>query len=360
MALDVVSLAGLRSGALDDIRVDGPLSEPPGILVLVRLFLKNVDEKAADDFAFALRIVHSGQSRKESFFGVDADDLDPQVLGKGGHDLIPLAQSQKSVVDKDAGELVADGPMDQRRRHRGVNAAREAEDDTVRTDLPPDAADGVLNDLPWGPPAGTGTDLSHKGVDEQLAARRVIDLGMELNTVETALDILNGADRGVGSAGDDLETGGYLCHMISVTHPDRALSFDEKTVEKRAWGAAGMQVSVTKFTLAGRDDITAEMPAHQLHAVADAEHRHTEFEQFLGHGRGSRLVDRLGPAREDDPLRSESPDGRKVHVEGMQLTIDMCFAHPTGDQLSVLGTEIEDEDFFAVDVLHCCSVRSEA
>jgi hypothetical protein len=42
----------------------------------------------------------------------------------------------------------------------------------------------------------------------------------------------------------------------------------------------------------------------------------------------------------------------------VKFAIDMGFAHPAGDKLGVLGTEIEDEDFFAVDVLvHGYSVK---
>jgi hypothetical protein len=30
----------------------------------------------------------------------------------------------------------------------------------------------------------------------------------------------------------------------------------------------------------------------------------------------------------------------------------VSFTHPPGDELGVLGTEIEDEDLFAMDVVH--------
>ena len=38
-------------------------------------------------------------------------------------DLLGLARAQQPVVDEHAGELVADGPVHQRRRHRRVDAA---------------------------------------------------------------------------------------------------------------------------------------------------------------------------------------------------------------------------------------------
>jgi succinyl-diaminopimelate desuccinylase len=52
--------------------------------------------------------------------------LDELLHGKyeGGDDLFRFAPSHQAVVDEDAGQPVADGPMHQSRRHRRVNAAR--------------------------------------------------------------------------------------------------------------------------------------------------------------------------------------------------------------------------------------------
>ena len=43
-------------------------------------------------------------------------------------DLLGLARPQQPVVDEDAGELVADGPVHQRRRDRRVDAAGQPAD----------------------------------------------------------------------------------------------------------------------------------------------------------------------------------------------------------------------------------------
>ncbi len=62
-------------------------------------------------------------------------DLGLHVLSEGVHDLRRLVQAQQAVVDEHAGELVADGAVDQRRRDRRVDAAREAENDFFASDL---------------------------------------------------------------------------------------------------------------------------------------------------------------------------------------------------------------------------------
>ena len=52
------------------------------------------------------------------------------------------------------------------------------------------------------------------------------------------------------------------------------------------------------------------------------------------------------------PRGREIPDEILAAVPGMDFAIDADFAHPAGDQLGVLRTEIQDEDFVGVNVLH--------
>jgi hypothetical protein len=84
---------------------------------------------------------------QEALLGVDADHAHAHVAGEGGHDLIALAEAQQAVVDEDAGELVADGPVQQRGDHGGVDAAGEAEQHLVVADLLAHPRDGVVDDV---------------------------------------------------------------------------------------------------------------------------------------------------------------------------------------------------------------------
>ncbi len=111
------------------------------------------------------------------------------------------------------------------------------------------------------------------------------------------------------------------------------------------------------FALAGGHHRTVKMATHQLHAVTDAEHRHTKLKEFFGDGRSALIVNGFRSTGEDDPLGSEGLDLVQGHVIGVQFTVDVSFAHSTCDKLSVLGTEIEDKNFFAMDILgHALSV----
>src|SRR5690606_20062521 len=101
---------------------------------------------------------------------------------------------------------------------------------------------------------------------------------------------------------------------------------------------------VAVLTLVRRLDLAAEQMAEELHAVADAEHRHAELEDlridrgrpFLEHARRT--------AGEDDGGRREGLDGLGIHRARMDLAIDTQLADSPGDELGVLAAEVEDEN----------------
>jgi hypothetical protein len=50
--------------------------------------------------------------------GIDVHHLDAEIAGKGLHHLLGFVQAQQAVIDEDAGQLVADRAVDQRRGDR--------------------------------------------------------------------------------------------------------------------------------------------------------------------------------------------------------------------------------------------------
>ena len=97
--------------------------------------------------------------------------------------------------------------MDQSRRNRRINSAGKTENDPVAADLTADPVNGILDDLARGPLPGAAADLADKRIDQHLAARGMIHLGMKLDAVEIPVDILDRTDRGIGCSGNRLETG---------------------------------------------------------------------------------------------------------------------------------------------------------
>ena len=217
-----------------------------------------------------------------------------------------------------------------------IHAAGQPQDHPVVTHQGADPGDRVLDDVARRPLAGAAADGADERVDEQLPARCVVHLGVELDAVQPAAGVLDGADRRVGRGRHHLEAGRDPGDVVAVAHPDRALPLDEEAVEERAGLAAGQQLGMAELPLARRHHLAAEVTAHELHTVADPQHRHPQLEQLLGHRRRPLLVDRLGTAGQDDSGRGEGADRGQIHVEGVQLAVDMGLPHPPGDQLGVL------------------------
>jgi hypothetical protein len=63
------------------------------------------------------------------------------MVAEHGDDLFALVEAHQAVVDIDAGELIADGFVDQHGCHRGIDAAGKAADDLAGADLGADLLD---------------------------------------------------------------------------------------------------------------------------------------------------------------------------------------------------------------------------
>ena len=84
------------------------------------------------------RVGDAGQMLHELLAGIDPDHLDAQILGEHVHHHVAFAQAQQAVIDEDAGQLVADRAVDQRRRHARIDPAGQPENDIVAADLAAD------------------------------------------------------------------------------------------------------------------------------------------------------------------------------------------------------------------------------
>ena len=317
---------------------------------LARFGLEHFDELAADDLALRFRIGHAGQVAQELVFGIDADHLDAEVLGEHVHHHLAFVQAQQAVVDEHAGQLVADGAVDQRRGHGRIDAARQAEDHFIGADLLADLVDrfgDVVGHVPVGLAAA---DLVHEAAQHRLALHGVRHFRMELHAVETALLVGHGGDRAARRVAHQLEAGRHVEHLVAVAHPDlqHAVAFvgDEvvDAVQQRGM-AARAHFGVAEFAHQAVLDLAAQLRGHGLHAVADAQHRHAQLEH------GLRRARRFAFQRGAVAARQDHAGGAVVAHELVADVVREHFgehagvAHAAGDQLGDLGTEIEDEDF---------------
>src|SRR5438874_7858413 len=108
--------------------------------------LKDFDELITNNFAFLLRIGHSAQEAEKAFGGVSVFESHVKIfLEDPLHDFF-FTSAEQSVIDEDAGQLIANRFVQQGRDHRGIDSAAEAKYHLIVADLSPDTFTGVLDE----------------------------------------------------------------------------------------------------------------------------------------------------------------------------------------------------------------------
>ena len=95
-----------------------------------------------------------------------------QAAGEHLHHHAAFVEAQQAVVDEDAGELVADRAVDQRRGDARIDAARQAEDDLLVADLLADARDRLVDVVAHHPVGLRAGDVEHEAVQQVAALAR--------------------------------------------------------------------------------------------------------------------------------------------------------------------------------------------
>ena len=165
---------------------------------------------------------------------------------------------------------------------------------------------------------------------------------MELHAVDAAFVVLQHRDRRAGRGRGDREAVGRLGDAVEVAHPHVVFRRGIVGQEQRRTGAGHAGAAV--FALHAPPDDAAELLADQLGAVADAEHRHAEVVDRRIERRRSFDVDALRATGQDDRGRlafGDLPGGDPVRDD---LGVHLQLSHPPGDQLGVLGAEVDDEN----------------
>ena len=347
--LDGLRLLRLGAGGFDDVRIDRALGEPLGLRELGSFFLEDFHEFAADDLALLFGVGDARERVHEAVHGVDDHELEAHVLFEGFADLFAFVLAKEAVVDEDAGELLADGAVDEGRGDRAVDAAREAENDFFFADLIADLGDGFGDVVAHDPVGVAAADVEDEALEHGAALDGVGHFGVELQGVEAAFFVAHAGDRARRRRAHDLEARGQFGDLVAVAHPDLEHAVAVFALEvfdafKKTGVVVGAHFGVAEFALGARLDLAAELLGHRLHAVADAEDGNARGEDGF-----ARLVVRffIGAhvrAREDDALRVERADEVGGDVVGMNFAVDVGFAHAAGDELRHLAAEVENEN----------------
>ena len=235
---------------------------------------------------------------QEALRGVDVDQVHLQVAAEGVEDALRLLAAQQAVVDEDAGQLVADGAVDERRRDRRVDAAGEGADDAAVAHLLADALDALADEVRRRPVAAAAADAVEEVADDLLALRRVHDLRVELEA-EHAVVVAHDGDGRVVGVGEGAEAGRHLRDAVAVAHPDgdRRRQVGEQLRLLRL-----VDDGVAVLAPLARRNAPAELVGQELHPVADAEHRQPLLEDVGRRQRRALAVDAGRAAGEDEAL----------------------------------------------------------
>ena len=341
VALDDGSIA--RAG-LDDVGVDRALGEIVDAPDLLGLVLKDADKFLTDDLALALRLRDPGKLAEEAGLGIDADEV--QIpLPERGLDLVALVLAHQAVVDEDAGELVADGLCDERGGNGAVHAAGQGQQDLAAADLLADGGDGGAHIVAHVPGAGAAADAVEEVADHILAVLGVVDLRVELHTVEATGLVSDGAGGAMLRDGTGAEALGQAGDEVAVAHPGDALL--GQALEQAAGGEVrlGAAVFAGRAVLRGRD-LTAERLGHELAAVADAEDRYAQREDGGIDLRGGGIIDAVRAAGEDKALGLHGLELLQRGRVGLDLAVYIALTDTAGDELVILPAKVQNENRF--------------
>ena len=279
------------------------------------------------------------------------DDVHAEVAREHVHHRFRFAETQQAVVNKNAGELVADGAVDQGGGNRGIHAAGQAKDDFVAADLGADIGNGFVDVVRHRPAGARTADVEDEAIQQRPPLFGVGHFGVELDAVEAFGGVFHHRNRAGRRIADDDEAIGQFAHLVAVAHPY------VQRVRRAVKNAAGQlaidcfYLRIAKLALVAGLHRAAQMMRHELHAVADAKHGHAQGKN-AGIGLIVGVINGIGAAGEDDAFRIEGLNVGERHIVRVQFAIDMRLAYAAGDQLRDLRAEIEDKDFVVIGSSH--------
>ena len=331
------------AAALDHVRVRGALAQEVG-LDLARLPLEDLDEPAADDLPLLLGIGDARQSAQELVGGVHPDHVQLEGREVGLH-LLHLVLAHEAVVHEDAGQLGADGLVQQQGRHAGVHTAAEAQHHGALPHLVPDGLHLLVDEVP-GVPVQDHAAALDEVQQEGRALGAVGDLRVELDGVEVPGGVLHGRHGHRGGPRRDREACGRLLDVVTVTHPHRLLV--RQPAEQHGTLRPRLDLRLAVLAAGGAVQAAAQVARQQLLTVADAQDGHAQVQNGRVQVRRAGLQHRAGPAGQDHALQVGAADlGRRGpaavdQAEGAQLP------QPPGDEPGVLAAVVDDGDAFVV------------
>src|SRR5215207_8923397 len=332
---------GVAGSALYNVRIECALHEEFGVIEFVGLLFEGADKLFADDLSLRLGVRDVSELVQETSRRIHVDERHIRVLAERLDDLLGLIVPQEAVVDEDARQIVADGPVDEHRRRRRIDPTGEPTYSPCAADLFSYPLDRVGNDVDRSPLGSAAAGLVEEVLEDLHPVLCMPDFGMELDPEAPFPWVLERDNRDRGSLGSDLETFRDGEDGVSVARPGLLLvgcSGEEAIV------ALDDQIRAPVLPDLDGPHLPALHERHELHPITDAEYRYAEVEELGLDARSALLIDTVGTAREDDALGVFRPYRFYRRIVWNHLRVDAAFPNAARDQLRVLPAEIEYQD----------------
>src|SRR5690606_28235999 len=202
----------------------------------------------------------------------------------------------------------------------------------------------------------TAADFQQELLENPASLQGMGHFRVELDTIDRLLFPSHGGNGAAGCGSNAYELGRHFCHFITVAHPHiqqgaAVVSYMVSDIVQQAAWCLQLNLGITELTHIRTGHLAAQLLGHGLHTVANTEHRHSQLEDALRSPRGVQLDHGLGATGQDDALWIEVPDFLFGHIKCTDFAIHSDFPNPTGNQLSVLGAEIQNKNSMSVNVL---------
>ena len=140
-------MVSLYAVGFEDVGIYRSLCKELDALKLRRLFVKDLDELAADYLSLLFGVADSGEKIEKAVGSVDIDEVRVHLVSENLDDLFALALAHESVVDMDADQLLAYRADKQRRDYGRVNSAGQSQQDSLAADLLAYGSDLLFDEL---------------------------------------------------------------------------------------------------------------------------------------------------------------------------------------------------------------------
>ncbi len=307
------------------------------------LFLEDLDEGRTDDLPLLFGIDDAGEPVEKQLRPIDEDERQLQPL-EAFPDLRGFVKPQHAVVDEDAGEFLANGAVNQQRGDRRIDAAAQRAHDAALACLRPDFRRRLFHERRHRPVARAAADTVGEVPEDLEAPLGVDDFRMEEKPVKPAARIRHRGNRRVRARRDDGKAIGHCGDQIAMTGPHADFRRNVRKQGRRGALPGHAHGRVPELALRRRRHLAPQRMRHQLHAVADAEHRRPRVEERRIAPGCASIGHALRPARQDDPDRTSRANLGGRRVWRPDLRVNRQFAEAPRDQLGVLGSAIENED----------------